>query len=89
MLQNYGSARRSGDLFSNKSWLAVTKKAMQKSIKGVANVYTQHTPYLAATLEAISKGLLSRAPSQRWVVVALALAAPQEARRRSGERPLR
>ena len=59
VLQNYGSARRSGDLFSNKSWLAVTKKAMQKSIKGVANVYTQHTPYLAATLEAISKGLLS------------------------------
>ena len=45
VLQNYGSARRSGDLFSNKSWLAVTKKAMQKSIKGVANAvsYTHLT----------------------------------------------
>uniref|UniRef100_A0A7S0LML6 Vacuolar protein sorting-associated protein 45 n=1 Tax=Coccolithus braarudii TaxID=221442 RepID=A0A7S0LML6_9EUKA len=59
MLANYGSAQRSGDLFSNKSWLAVTKKQFQRGLKGVQNVYTQHTPYLAATLESTLKATLS------------------------------
>ena len=54
------SAMRSGDLFSNKSWLAVQKKNLQRSVKGVQNVYTQHTPYLGTILESILKSTLSR-----------------------------
>merc|ERR1740130_2484856 len=50
---------RSGDLFSNKSWLAVQKKNLQRSVKGVQNVYTQHTPYLGQILEKLSKGVLA------------------------------
>lgn len=57
--EHYGSTMRSGDLFSNKSWLAVQKKNLQRSVKGVQNVYTQHTPYLGQILEKISKGLLA------------------------------
>lgn len=59
MLEHYGMAQRSGDLFSNKSWLAVQKKNLQRSVKGVQNVYTQHSPYLAQLLEAVQKGTLS------------------------------
>lgn len=60
-LSHYGSARRSGDLFGNKSTMTLMKKALQRSVKGVQNVYTQHTPALVAPLEAASKGLLSEA----------------------------
>ena len=59
MVEHYGSAMRSGDLFSNKSWLAVQKKNLQRSVKGVQNVYTQHTPYLGQILEKLSKGVLA------------------------------
>jgi len=61
MLSQCGAAARSGDLFSNKSWLAVTQKNLKRNLKGVENVYTQHTPYLARTLESILKGALSEA----------------------------
>jgi len=61
MLAHYGCAQRSGDLFSNKSWLAVTKKQFQRGMKGVQNVYTQHTPFLSSTLEATLKATLSEA----------------------------
>ena len=56
---HYGAAVRTGDLFGNKSMLTVMKKAAMRSVKGVQNVYTQHSPYLVQTLEAVSKGLLS------------------------------
>ena len=59
MMEHYGSAMRGGDLFSNKSWLAVQKKNLQRSVKGVQNVYTQHTPYLGQILEKLSKGVLA------------------------------
>ena len=59
MMEHYGSAMRGGDLFSNKSWLAVQKKNLQRSVKGVQNVYTQHTPYLGQVLEKVSKGVLA------------------------------
>merc|ERR1740139_1653849 len=59
MTEHYGSSMRSGDLFSNKSWLAVQKKNLQRSVKGVQNVYTQHTPYLGQILEKVSKGVLA------------------------------
>jgi len=59
MLEHYGSAMRGGDLFSNKSWLAVQKKNLQRTVKGVQNVYTQHTPYLGQILESLLKSSLS------------------------------
>ncbi|KAJ1616580.1 Sec1 family-domain-containing protein [Pavlovales sp. CCMP2436] len=49
---------RAGDLFSNKSFFAVAKKQLQRGIKGVQNVYTQHQPYIAQTLEALVKNKL-------------------------------
>jgi len=61
ILQHCGAATRSGDLFSNKTWLAATKKSLQRNLKAVENVYTQHTPYLAQTLESLLKGGLSEA----------------------------
>jgi vacuolar protein sorting-associated protein 45 len=59
VLSHCGAACRTGDLFHNKSWLAATKKSLQRNIKGVQNVYTQHTPYLASMLEQALKGTLS------------------------------
>ncbi|KZO97037.1 Sec1-like protein [Calocera viscosa TUFC12733] len=52
-----GSQRRQADLFLTSSFLARGKSAL-KALKGAENVYTQHTPYLAQTLEAIVKGRL-------------------------------
>ena len=57
--QHYGAAMRAGDLFGNKSMLTVMKKQLHRSVKGVQNVYTQHSPYLSQTLEALTKGTLS------------------------------
>lgn len=58
ILEQCGGRARCGDLFSNKSFFAVAKKQLQRGIKGVQNVYTQHTPYLAQTLEALAKNKL-------------------------------
>jgi len=58
VLSHCGAAHRSGDLFSNKSLAAVLKKSMQRGLKGVENVYTQHSPLLAQTLEGLVKGSL-------------------------------
>jgi vacuolar protein sorting-associated protein 45 len=59
MISRYGMAQRAGDLFANKSWLAATKRSLQKGMKGVENVYTQHTPHLSQTLDAVIKATLS------------------------------
>ena len=61
MLRTYGAAQRTGDLFGNKSMLTVMKKSLQRSVKGVQNVYTQHQPYLVQQLEQLTKGTLSEA----------------------------
>lgn len=45
---------RSGDLFSNKDWMAKATSALG-GLKGVSNIYTQHQPLLVKTLERISK----------------------------------
>jgi len=58
LLEQCGARARSGDLFLNKSFFAVAKKQLQRGIKGVQNVYTQHQPYLAQTLEALAKNKL-------------------------------
>ncbi|KAJ3074621.1 vacuolar protein sorting-associated protein 45 [Podochytrium sp. JEL0797] len=50
-----GFDRRMEDLFANQDILARTKNAF-KGLKGVDNVYTQHTPLLVQTLSDIIKG---------------------------------
>lgn len=52
-----GSDQRQDDLFSTESLLAKGRSAL-KGLKGVENVYTQHTPHLSQTLENIFKGRL-------------------------------
>ncbi|KAJ8595239.1 Sec1-like protein [Rhizopogon salebrosus TDB-379] len=52
-----GSDQRQDDLFSSESLLAKGRSAL-KGLKGVENVYTQHTPHLSQTLENIFKGRL-------------------------------
>ena len=58
---HYGASVRTGDLFGNKSMLTVMKKQLHRSVKGVQNVYTQHTPFLAQILDYVTKGTLSEA----------------------------
>mmetsp|Transcript_13500 Transcript_13500/g.39861 ORF Transcript_13500/g.39861 Transcript_13500/m.39861 type:complete len:636 (+) Transcript_13500:81-1988(+) len=58
ILQHCGVRIRQGDLFSNKSFFAVAKKSLQRGIKGVQNVYTQHQPFLAQVLEGLAKSKL-------------------------------
>jgi vacuolar protein sorting-associated protein 45 len=60
-LEHYGAAKRTGDLFGNKSMLTVMKKSLQRSVKGVQNVYTQHQPYIVQQLEQLTKGTLPEA----------------------------
>ncbi|KAJ3747117.1 Sec1 family-domain-containing protein [Lentinula detonsa] len=52
-----GADQRQDDLFSTESFLAKGRSAL-KGLKGVENVYTQHTPHLSQTLENIFKGRL-------------------------------
>ncbi|EGN98335.1 hypothetical protein SERLA73DRAFT_109778 [Serpula lacrymans var. lacrymans S7.3] len=50
LLNISGSDQRQDDLFSTESLLAKGRSAL-KGLKGVENVYTQHTPHLSQTLE--------------------------------------
>ena len=59
--QHYGAGVRTGDLFGNKTVFQSMKKSLQRSVKGVQNVYTQHQPYLEQQLEQLMKGTLSEA----------------------------
>ncbi|KAI8621728.1 Sec1-like protein [Chytriomyces sp. MP71] len=52
-----GADRRLDDLFANQDILARTKNAI-KGLKGVENVYTQHTPLLVKTLQDFAKAKL-------------------------------
>ncbi len=52
-----GADVRQDDLFSNQSFLS-RGKGVFKGLKGVENVYTQHTPHLAETLDQLIKGRL-------------------------------
>ncbi|KAG1264971.1 hypothetical protein G6F68_003952 [Rhizopus microsporus] len=57
LLHYAGEKRRQGDLFSNQSLLSRGKSAL-KGLKGVENVYTQHTPFLADILDSLIKARL-------------------------------
>ena len=52
-----GEKARTGDLFGNRSFLGRASKVVG-SLKGVENVYTQHSPLLASTVQAAAKGAL-------------------------------
>ncbi|CAO1615909.1 unnamed protein product [Parajaminaea phylloscopi] len=58
MLNLAGAEQRQDDLFSNEGFFSRGRSALQRGLKGVENVYTQHTPHMAATLEALMKGRL-------------------------------
>eukprot|EP00873_Tetraselmis_striata_P029241 jgi/Tetstr1/449505/TSEL_036594.t1 len=58
LLRFCGADKRVGDLFSNKNFYA-RAQTLARGLKGVENVYTQHTPLLNTTLEAAAKGKLS------------------------------
>ncbi|KIY68314.1 Sec1-like protein [Cylindrobasidium torrendii FP15055 ss-10] len=57
LLNVAGTDQRQDDLFSTESLLALGRSAL-KGLKGVENVYMQHTPHLAQTLENVFKGRL-------------------------------
>ncbi|KAF8964362.1 Sec1-like protein [Flammula alnicola] len=57
LLNVAGADQRQDDLFSTESLLAKGRSAL-KGLKGVENVYTQHTPHLSQTLESLFKGRL-------------------------------
>jgi hypothetical protein len=57
MIEFAGSDQRQDDLFSNESLLSKGRNVF-KGLKGVENVYTQHSPHLSQTLELLVKGKL-------------------------------
>jgi len=64
MLRHAGAARRAGDLFSDASLgarLTAAARAATTSLRGVDNVYTQHSPALMRTLDAALRGRLKDA----------------------------
>uniref|UniRef100_A0A8R1HTF8 Vacuolar protein sorting-associated protein 45 n=1 Tax=Caenorhabditis japonica TaxID=281687 RepID=A0A8R1HTF8_CAEJA len=53
---NYGgSAKQPSDLFGGHSTIDITKRFI-KGLKGVENIYTQHTPYLKNIVEKFKRG---------------------------------
>ena len=57
LLNIAGSDQRQEDLFSAEALFAKGRSAL-KGLKGVENVYMQHTPHLSQTLENLFKGRL-------------------------------
>ncbi|KAL8293307.1 hypothetical protein RQP46_000008 [Phenoliferia psychrophenolica] len=57
MLNFAGAEQRQDDLFANENFFSRGKSAL-KGLKGVENVYTQHTPHLSETLDLLLRGRL-------------------------------
>ena len=57
MLNFAGADQRQDDLFASENFFSRGKSAL-KGLKGVDNVYTQHTPHLAQTLDLLLRGKL-------------------------------
>lgn len=57
LLKQAGFDKRTGDLFGNRD-LFIKALNMARGLKGVENVYTQHQPLLAQTIESIVRGRL-------------------------------
>ncbi|WFD18203.1 vacuolar protein sorting-associated protein 45 [Malassezia caprae] len=60
LLNLAGADQRQGDLFANENLFARGKSAL-RGLKGVDNVYTQHTPHLVQTLDQLMRGKLRTA----------------------------
>ncbi|XP_064402056.1 vacuolar protein sorting-associated protein 45-like [Halichondria panicea] len=58
LLEYAGSAKRTNELFQNKTTPLSFGKMLFKGLKGVENVYTRHKPLLIETLELLIKGRL-------------------------------
>lgn len=52
-----GASKRQDDLFSNEGLFSRGKSAL-KGLKGIENVYTQHTPHLFRTIESLDRARL-------------------------------
>lgn len=62
MLLNYGGVgKRPADLFGGQSTIDITKRLI-KGLKGVENIYTQHSPYLKNLVEMCQRGRLDNYP---------------------------
>lgn len=61
VLKYGGASRRPADLFGGQSTIDITKRFI-KGLKGVENIYTQHSPYLKNVIEACQKGRLDNYP---------------------------
>lgn len=53
-----GVSKRSGDVFSNRTFFAMASNTVRRGIGGVENVYTQHEPLLASTLDDLLRNRL-------------------------------
>ncbi|EDV26408.1 uncharacterized protein TRIADDRAFT_22566 [Trichoplax adhaerens] len=58
VLQYGGKKSRGSDIFGGNTPLSITKKFF-KGLKGVENIYTQHTPLVQDVLDSLVKGKLS------------------------------
>jgi len=58
ILDYAGEKKRAGDLYGESSLISKSLKMATRAVKGVSNVYTQHKPVLAETLDLLSKGRL-------------------------------
>lgn len=58
LLNHAGTKRRGSELFQQKNLLQMAKNVVQRSFKGVPNVYTQHTSHVTSVVEALLKGRL-------------------------------
>lgn len=56
-----GVSKRSGDVFSNRSFFAMASNTVRRGIGGVDNVYTQHEPLLVCTLDNLFRNRLKNA----------------------------
>lgn len=57
MLNIAGAEQRQDDLFANENFFSRGKSAL-KGLKGVENVYTQHSPHLVQTIDNLIRGRL-------------------------------
>lgn len=66
-----GASQRQDDLFSNEGLFSRGKSAL-KGLKGVENVYTQHTPHLYRTIESLDRARLKEVSYPRATTAAAA-----------------
>ncbi|KAK9839536.1 hypothetical protein WJX81_008245 [Elliptochloris bilobata] len=61
LLVQAGAERRTADLFSDRTFSSRFASLAKQSLRGVENVYTQHTPLIVHMLEALMRGRLKEA----------------------------